>query len=502
LIKAPATIRQVPLVYAAAFGIAIYLLGNLFLFHLGAHTYDMAGQKTWAYTGARYGVASIYYLPATTTPARIWGGVPYAEVPFPYGPVMAIVFTVIGWIYRLFLADPQGLRLDAIQLEMLIKAVNVGFGLIDGLLIYSILRRVQVSQRASLIAAALFLFNPAVWFLMSVWGETQTISLSLILSAVWLGERNQPIGAWVCLAAAMMTRPQMVVVALVVGVFYLRRFSIRQNLLGISWAVVALFLVVAPLTLAIGPSQPVDYLRQMLHTQTEVDPGAGLYNYVSNDGYNIWPLFTRYVSGQSGHFRLYYTANEPLFGSLNYGMAGNVLLVGVLAVVSIALLIRRPKGMRVGAYLPFAATATVALLVLKTGVSAHHFVLALVAILLCRKFLNSWVFYSMVGAVSITMLVSMWGSLGFAISQVGALAPALLSDNNAFTARSMKLFLDDGFITGATVANGVILLAITWVAVGQLLAGRGEQLRSLRRRPIAAARPQPVREEQPDVVRS
>ena len=47
------------------------------------------------------------------------------------------------------------------------------------------------------IAAGLFLFNPAVWFSMSVWGQTHVFSLFLVLLAVLLAEKRLPL--WACL---------------------------------------------------------------------------------------------------------------------------------------------------------------------------------------------------------------------------------------------------------------------------------------------------------------
>ena len=155
-----------------------YLAGNLWLFHLGAHSYDIMAEKTFAYVAATYGPADLYDVPATVTPAKVWAGTPYAEVGFPYGPVMGIVFTAIGAVYRAAFGQGGIPPMDSIQLEVLIKLFNVVLGLVDGVLIYLILRK-RLGNVLSAIGAGLFVFNPAVWFMMSVWGETQTISLVL-----------------------------------------------------------------------------------------------------------------------------------------------------------------------------------------------------------------------------------------------------------------------------------------------------------------------------------
>jgi len=83
--------------------------------------------------------------------------------------------------------------LDDARVLYLIKSVNVLFGLADAALIYLILRQIRVDRRWSYIAAALFLFNPAVWFSMSVWGQTHVISLFLVLAAVLFAEKRRPL---------------------------------------------------------------------------------------------------------------------------------------------------------------------------------------------------------------------------------------------------------------------------------------------------------------------
>src|SRR6185437_2921287 len=116
---------------------------------------------------------------------------------------------------------------DSRSVEYFIKAVNVLFGLADGAFIYAILRLIGATRRWSLIAAALFLFNPAVWFSMSVWGQTHVISLFFVLAAVWFAEKHLPVWAWLALTAALLTRPQMIVFGLVLGLVFIRKFSWR-----------------------------------------------------------------------------------------------------------------------------------------------------------------------------------------------------------------------------------------------------------------------------------
>src|SRR6185437_10978416 len=160
-----------------------------------------------------------------------------------------------GWIYALLFGSTS--NLNDIRLDYVIMAINVVFGFGDAVLIYAILRRIGASMRWSLIPAALFMFNPAVWFSMSVWGQTHVISIFFVLLAIWLAEKHMPMWAWFALAIACLTRPQMIVFGLVLGVVFLRKFTWREKLPALSWAVILTFLAMLPLTLATSPSLPV-----------------------------------------------------------------------------------------------------------------------------------------------------------------------------------------------------------------------------------------------------
>lgn len=441
----------------AAAGIGSVLIGNVFLFHLGAHSYDIMGEKTFSYTAARYGISSIYFLPAVTTPAKVWSGVPFAQVPFPYGPTMALFFAVIGWLYGTFLVGSDGLKLDSFQLELLIKSMNVAFGILDGILIYAILKR-HVPGRLAVVGACLFLLNPAVWFLMSIWGETQTVSLALLLAAIWLFEKEILWIAWSCLILAAFTRPQLLIPSVVVGLAVLMRHPVRRNVYALSWATLLTFVILSPLLVSIGPSLPQDYLLNTYTTQTVTDSAVDQYNYVSNDGYNIWPLVTAIASGQSGHSRLYFPQDSLVVSGFSYATLGNLIFGAIAVVLLVALLavaLRHPPG---GFYLPFAAAALMALLVFKTGVSAHHFLIALPLLLVSRKFLPSTIYYLAAAVVTVTSFVGMYGSLGFSLLGVGNLVPALEPARNGVTRFFMALFLNDRFITFAAIGNAVVLL--------------------------------------------
>jgi hypothetical protein len=454
----PFALRRRGLVLVGA-AIGAYLVGNALLFPLGGHPFDMSQEKLYAYVARAYGPAQLYYLPNVVSLARILSGVPYFESAFPYEPVSAYLSTTTGWLNSLLTAGGGTFRLDDVRLEYVIKALNVLFGLADGLLIYAILRRLGTSTRWSLTAAGLFMFNPATWFSMSVWGQTHVFSLFLVLLAILLAEKRMPLGAWLALMAAVLTRPQMVVFGLLIGIVLVRKFSWRENLSALSWTGVLAFLALVPFTLATGPSLPVDILLNNFHVQ-EAGGNAAALTTVSQDAYSVWPLVTYLVNGASGTARAFTPSSTLLVGTLTYQRLSQILTVAALLAVAGALLARRRTNAEPGGYLPLVALGIASFLMLLTGIVATHFLLALPFLLLCRRWMGGVAYYYVAVVWTITTFVPMYGDMGVAINSHAY--PLLAPANNALTKLAVELYSWDRFITVSIVAN---ICAVVWLAV-------------------------------------
>ncbi len=441
-----------------------FLLGNAALFSLGSQPFDMTNEKVWAYVGAKYGPLELYDLPNTVSLAKAWGGTPRHEAVLPYEFVFAYFFAAIGWLYRMFLSGSGPLLLDTFQLEFLIKSINIIFALLDGLLIFLILRELKVSRRTALLSMCLFLFNPAVWFVMSIWGQTYSVSIFLLLLSIWFLERKKAFPAWFSLAIMGLTRPQMLVPAFLLGVVFLRRFSPRENVEAISWSIVVAFLFLGPFALAISPSLPVDILVNTLLVQPRGN--EALWNAVSLDAYSVWTLVTYFVGGAKGLARIFYPSVAPLIGPITYRQLSQILTTALILFLAGILLVHR-KAAR-DRYIPIVALGTLSLLVLYTGFSSVHFVIGLPLLVLCRKSMDSAVYYTVIAIWTVTTFVPMYGIFGFAIAGVGYLAPALHHSSNAITHLFMDLFSSDRFMTLGAAAN---VIALLWLLCEALLFG-------------------------------
>ena len=455
----PRRVRLSHLMPAA--GVFVYLVLNWLLFALGSHPFDMSHERLYAYVARSYGTTDLYFLPNLISTPSVWGGVPYIEASFPYEPAFAYLDTAIGWFDGSFLAGGT-LNPESIKLEYLIKAVNVLFGLADGVLIYTIARRLMMGPRSSLAAAALFVFNPDVLFNMSVWGQTHVISIFSVLVAVLLSMLRRPLGAWVALEIACLTRPQMIVLGFLLGIVILRMTPWRETIRAVSWSLVLVFLVLLPITLATEPSLPFDVLLNNFRVQEAGGNQAQLAT-VSQDAYSIWPLVTYVANGAGGAGRAFVSSATPLIGAVTYQQVSVVLTVVAMLLVA-WLISRRPVHSTDLSWDVSVVGLGIALfLMLLTGVVATYFVLVLPFWILSKRQLG-WLAYGFVVATwTITTLVAMYGDMGVVVSVADH--PLLAASRNAVTRFFVQLYSSDRFINVAVVANVCAIAVLAWAVV-------------------------------------
>jgi hypothetical protein len=293
-----------------------------------------------------------------------------------------------------------------------------------------------------------------------VWGQTHVVSLAFVLAAIWLMESNLAFPAWLVLSLGVLTRPQMVVFGLLIGLALLVKFPWAVNLRALSSTAIALFVVLLPFTLFTSPSLPTDILGKTLSLQqtgSSVDPAT-----VSLDAYSIWPLVTFITHGTSSVMRAFTPSSQMLFDSLSYQAAAEIATTVALACASLLLVTRGRRAHRNGdsGYILIVALGIVAFLMLITGVVATHFLLALPLLILIRRWTSTTSYLAMVIAWTVTTLVPMYGDMANVTARLNY---SLLSpQHNPVTKLILALYQWDRFITFATLINIGVLL---WVAV-------------------------------------
>jgi hypothetical protein len=446
-----------------------YLVLNMLLMTVSRHPFDMTSAKYWTYLGLEYGLLEIYPRASTVSLAEVWNGAPYHDAVFPYMPILAYHYTGLGWLYDLTLGGPGPLEADSFGIEFTIKMANVVFGLANAVLIYLIVRKSQLGHNAALIAGAIFLFNPALWLDMTFWGATETVSLFFVLLSVWLAERDQPVGAWFALGVAALTRPQMAVLVILLGLVYLRKFSWRQNVESISWTVIGSYIIMAPFLLHFAPSFPVDYVKRMFDVQLANGAEVAL---VSKGAYNIWPLVTGFFEGQSGLGRLQFPEDSTLINGMGYGQVSNLIFLALVAMIGEFFLFRPKACKSARSYLPLIAVGMLGWSMFLTDMGARYFIYALGLIIASRPGIRTIPFFAIVGVLTVTITITTYGVLGGAIENVPQFAPALHSSNNILTRLVMDLYAADWFITLGVLANLAALILLAVEAALQALRAR------------------------------
>jgi len=460
------------------FVVVAFLGANSLLFRLAVEPFDMGSQTVWAYIASSMGPAHLYFLPNIVSLAHVWGGVPYHEAVFPYEPILGYIFAMLGWIYRLVLAAPDA-GPNSSQMIYLIKAANLLFGLVDGALIYLILRQLKLSQGSSVTGASLFLFNPAVWFSMSVLGLTHVISISFVMAAIWLALREHALPAWLMLALAALSRPQMLVAGWILGAIFLRTYSLRKNLHAIAFTIIILFILLVPVALSTSPSLTVDVVWHALQLQ-EGGGNEQALTTVSLNATSVWPLMTYLIDHQHGALRFSFPSSNTLAAGLSYQRFSQFILVALLVIVAALALVRTKKWDEHGMPYFLLAFGFLGFLMFGTGLAATHFVLGLPFLLICRKWLNRAIYGALITAWSLTTFIPMFGSLGTALSGADYLLRYPLSGRNQITTFFADLSTWDPFITLAVSINLVVLATLAIAGTRSCFPRRREMPSSTR----------------------
>jgi hypothetical protein len=436
--------------------VGLYMLANLPLFGVASLHYDVLSSRVWSYVAFKDGIPDIYYRTLIVPAAAAWLGIPVHEAVFPYGITKAYYYFVVGWAYHLGLNPSGPANINTFSFEVLLKAFNVLFGFADAVLIYLILRRL-VTRRSALVSALLFGLNPALVLVMSVWGSTESISAFFVLGSIWLAEGQRPLGAWLMLVAAAFTRPQMLVLAFLLGLVYFRKFGVRDNVNAISWTLIVSFIVMAPFSLSISPSLPFDYVFRtyVYHFANGQADQAALG--IAPAFYSVWTLPLLWVSGLHGLDRMWTPSTVHVFGSVTYGQFGAGLSVVFLLVVGTIILLSKRISTSPGQYFPVVAFGTLGWLLVTPGLISRYLVYGIVVVILCRRAFSTRGYLLAVGVVTVIACISIYGHLADDFLGYSGGANVLSPLNNGVSHGLFALFSADWFITAAAEVNLVLL---------------------------------------------
>lgn len=474
-----------------------FAVGAGFLMRLGSHPFDMASQKAWTYILVQHGINDLYYRAQTIPLAAVWDGMPYHEAVFPYGVVMSYYFYAIGWVHN---ALGGSVTLDSAGLEVTIKATSLLVAVADAVLLLALARGLCAKRESDagggrhrgllFLVPLAFLANPAVLFDVTVWGETEPVALFPLLASLLAAQRSSPRWAWGLLALAVVGKQTMALPVFLTAVYYLRLFPFRQTLQGFSVATPLVLLVSMPyLAAGYPPSIALDPILGSIFIfgGSEMEEA---FQTVSFDSYNLWSLVTLWRDGAHGLSRLHFPDQTGL-GPLSYHQVGVLAFFAAIAGLTLWLLTSRRVSKEPQLIFLVLALGMLAELLLPTRSIARYLVFPLIFALVAAGGAQIKAAWFVVGALTLTSLVGMYGSVASGLESSAFLAPRLAPANNPLSALALHVFRSDPAITLGALLNLAALLSLAttlWLPPGATLRVR-RWLPARRRRPLPAEQP-------------
>ena len=222
-----------------------------------------------------------------------------------------------------------------------------------------LLTRRLFGQRAGLVAAAVFLFNPAVILVSTVWGQNDSIATLAVVGAIYLLVTGRTEAAAAVGVIAMLIKFQYGFVIPIIAIVGLRRHLLglpdgdgatwprdpRRIGLALLASAATLILICLPFGLRLfDPSDPAHSLVARFIAASKAFPG------VTQNAFNLWmnPLFDVVIHGASGATEGHVvddTAVAIAIGgfALTWQWIGNLLFVAAV-LVALSVLVRRSDG--------------------------------------------------------------------------------------------------------------------------------------------------------------
>ncbi|HLI95458.1 MAG TPA: glycosyltransferase family 39 protein [Candidatus Baltobacteraceae bacterium] len=344
---------------------------------------DVQSFEAWAITLAQHPFSKFY---SSTS---------FADYP----PGYFYVLWVVGHVWALL--SPHGGNYDL--LKYLVKLPAVVMDLVDGVLVYAIVRRFA-GERWALAAAAIFVLNPAMIFISAAWGQVDAVSSGLALFGVYLLLRSDDgaststtciVLAWISLAYSLLIKPQAAVLIPLFIVFaFTRSDRLRSRLVGTGIGIVAALVFGLLLTLPFHPTgNPVDAYSWLLGKYTFA---KNVYAYNSVNAFNLWSILHGFW--------------EP--DSQNIGILPQYVWGVALVVAAVILtVVRYWQAKTEQALLESAALVTLAFFMLATRMHERYIYDGLTFTIVCLPFARRYLWASVI--FSATLFVNLFYSLQY-----------------------------------------------------------------------------------------
>jgi hypothetical protein len=182
-------------------------------------TGDVVPFKIWSYAASTFGVAQMYGVGGTPPERRVhaWGG---WEATVNYPPVALFELALVGWTYGTAVPGFPDSALLTAGVKLLPLAAEAAMA---WLLFWAVRRVLPGRPAAARFAALAFWLNPAAVLTTPVLGYVDALFALPALGSLVAASSGHPALAGALIALAILTKPQAVLIAPVVGLALLGR---------------------------------------------------------------------------------------------------------------------------------------------------------------------------------------------------------------------------------------------------------------------------------------
>lgn len=236
--------------------------------HLG-YSPDINFWQAWSKSITKFGIINAYEMRTDN------------QVMLPnYLPPYLYVLGIIGSIYQNFISP--NFELFTRNLIFLLKLPAIIFDLLTGILIFLILRKqFNLKYYWSILILILYLFNPALIYNSSYWGQVDSLHTFFILLGLFFTTKNKFSWAWVLLTIALFIKLQSIIFFPLILFLNLQKRGAKNVFKNILLAVTITIVICFPFILA-GKILLIIKIPFIL---------AGGYPYISLNAFNVWWLY-------------------------------------------------------------------------------------------------------------------------------------------------------------------------------------------------------------------
>lgn len=286
--------------------IVVYILLNLSLFYLPGHSYDLQLQQSWGDIALHKGLQSVYFENYIDYP-------PLAIYVFYFNAFLSDFLRGINFLAN----SPLFIMIAGVFISKIIPALA---NFLIGIILFFYVRKDKSAQ--PLFVLSMYLFNLALIYDISYWGQVDSFHTLLMLLTVIFLIKKKYIASSVFMTLAILTKFQSVALLPVVGVLLLMNCNYKKWL-----KIIAANLVVAMVVL--WPYIPGALIRIFRVYFNSIDS----YPRASMNAYNIWFLFSREMIWQQS------LSDQAVFLGVTLKFIG-LFLLGVYTLIVVYQLIK------------------------------------------------------------------------------------------------------------------------------------------------------------------